>query len=130
MSVNDTDKDGRTPLYWASWNGRLDVVEYLIGKGADISAKDKDGRNPLDVAKGHQYDNVVEYLQQAELRLNKQLLTAVQDGDFEKVKDLVSRGASLDAANIDAQDKDGKTPLHFAAQEGNLDMVSFFLIEC
>ncbi|WP_456201480.1 ankyrin repeat domain-containing protein [Wolbachia endosymbiont of Protocalliphora sialia] len=127
VSVNDTDKDGRTPLYWASWNGRLDVVEYLIGKGADISAKDKDGRNPLDVAKGHQYDNVVEYLQQAELRLNKQLLTAVQDGDFEKVKDLVSRGASLDAANIDAQDKDGKTPLHFAAQEGNLDMVQFFL---
>nr|WP_253309278.1 ankyrin repeat domain-containing protein [Rickettsia endosymbiont of Ceutorhynchus assimilis] len=127
VSVNDTDKDGRTPLYWASWNGRLDVVEYLIGKGADISAKDKDGRNPLDVAKGHQYDNVVEYLQQAELQLNKQLLTAVQDGDFEKVKDLVSRGASLDAANIDAQDKDGKTPLHFAAQEGNLDMVQFFL---
>ncbi|MGL9761743.1 MAG: ankyrin repeat domain-containing protein [Wolbachia sp.] len=127
VSVNDTDKDGRTPLYWASWNGRLDVVEYLIGKGADISAKDKDGRNPLDVAKGHQYDNVVEYLQQAELRLNKQLLTAVQDGDFAKVKDLVSRGASLDAANIDAQDKDGKTPLHFAAQEGNLDMVQFFL---
>ncbi|WP_353273595.1 ankyrin repeat domain-containing protein [Wolbachia endosymbiont (group A) of Agelastica alni] len=79
------------------------------------------------MAKGHQYDNVVEYLQQAELRLNKQLLTAVQDSDFEKVKDLVSRGASLDAANIDAQDKDGKTPLHFAAQEGNLDMVQFFL---
>ncbi len=122
VSVNDTDKDGRTPLYWASWNGRLDVVEYLIGKGADISAKDKDGRNPLDVAKGHQYDNVVEYLQQAELRLNKQLLTAVQDGDFEKVKDLVSRGTSLDTKY-----NGGWTLMHYAAYEGRLDIVKYLV---
>ncbi|MFP3026050.1 MAG: ankyrin repeat domain-containing protein, partial [Wolbachia sp.] len=122
VSVNDTDKDGRTPLYWASWNGRLDVVEYLIGKGADISAKDKDGRNPLDVAKGYQYDNVVEYLQQAELRLNKQLLTAVQDGDFEKVKDLVSRGTSLDTKY-----NGGWTLMHYAAYEGKLDIVKYLV---
>ncbi|MFP3032786.1 MAG: ankyrin repeat domain-containing protein, partial [Wolbachia sp.] len=127
VSVNDTDKDNRTPLHWASWSGNLGVVEYLIGKGANISAKDKDSRTPLDVAKDKRYDNVAEFLKQTQLQLNEQLLTAVQGGDFKKVKDLVNRGASLEDANIDAQDKEGKTPLHFAAQEGDLGMVQFFL---
>ncbi|QJT94912.1 ankyrin repeat domain-containing protein [Wolbachia endosymbiont of Diaphorina citri] len=127
VSVNDTDKDNRIPLHWASWSGNLGVVEYLIGKGANISAKDKDGRTPLDVAKDKRYDNVAEFLKQTQLKLNEQLLTAVQGGDFKKVKDLVNRGASLEDANIDAQDKEGKTPLHFAAQEGDFGMVQFFL---
>nr|CAH7713500.1 unnamed protein product [Callosobruchus chinensis] len=126
-SINEADKNGETPLHWASWSGNLGVVEYLIGKGANISAKDKDGRTPLDVAKDKRYDNVAEFLKQTQLQLNEQLLTAVQGGDFKKVKDLVNRGASLEDANIDAQDKEGKTPLHFAAQEGDFGMVQFFL---
>jgi len=30
-----------TPLHFASNNGHLSVVEYLIAHGADINAKDK-----------------------------------------------------------------------------------------
>ncbi|WP_341811169.1 ankyrin repeat domain-containing protein [Wolbachia endosymbiont (group A) of Oxytorus armatus] len=122
VSVNDTDKDSRTPLHWASWSGHLDLVKYFIDKGANINAECNDSKTPLDVAIDLKYNNVVEYLQRTQLDLNEQLLAAVQGGDFKKVKDLVSRGASLDA-----KDKEGKIPLHFAAQEGNLDMVQFFL---
>ncbi|MGL5029329.1 MAG: ankyrin repeat domain-containing protein [Wolbachia pipientis] len=121
-SVNDTDKDGRALLYWASWSGHLDLVKYFIDKGANINAECNDSKTPLDVAKAQKYDNVAEYLQQTQLDLNEQLLAAVQGEDFRKVKDLVSRGASLDA-----KDKEGKIPLHFAAQEGSLGMVQFFL---
>ena len=34
-------QDGDTPLICASYNGQLEVVSFLLGKGANIEAKDK-----------------------------------------------------------------------------------------
>lgn len=42
INVNDVI-DGRTPLHYASDYGQLDVLEYLITKGADVNALDKHG---------------------------------------------------------------------------------------
>ena len=33
----------RTPLHKAAGNGKVDVVRYFVGKGADVNVKDKDG---------------------------------------------------------------------------------------
>ncbi|WP_265039233.1 ankyrin repeat domain-containing protein [Wolbachia endosymbiont (group A) of Yponomeuta plumbellus] len=120
VDVNLRDNDGQVPLHSASWSGHLDVVEYLISKGADINAKDKDGKTPLDVATDQKHNDVVGCLQQI---LNEQLLAAVQDGDFNKVKDLVNQGA-----NINIKDNDDKTPLHYASQSfHHLDIVKYLI---
>ena len=37
----------RTQLLWACENGHLQIVNYLISKGADIEAKDKNGWTSL-----------------------------------------------------------------------------------
>ena len=51
--VNAWDNEIGTPLHWAANAGRIDVVERLLSKGADVNAKDdKDGWTPLHWAAG------------------------------------------------------------------------------
>ena len=40
-----------TPLHTAAkWNPHVEVVKYLIERGANVHAENKDGKTPLDVA--------------------------------------------------------------------------------
>jgi ankyrin repeat protein len=41
---------GRAPSHSAAKEGRKEIAELLITKGADVNAKDEDGGTPLDVA--------------------------------------------------------------------------------
>jgi ankyrin repeat protein len=42
-------------LHHAAINGRKEVAELLIAKGADVNAGDKRGRTPLDWAVGRSH---------------------------------------------------------------------------
>ena len=52
--VNAKDKDGWSPLHPASYEGHQEIVELLIGKGADVNARvelgPQQGMTPLDSA--------------------------------------------------------------------------------
>ncbi|XP_043964692.1 myotrophin isoform X1 [Gambusia affinis] len=39
--------EGRKPLHYAADFGQLDVIKYLLDKGADVNATDKHGLTPL-----------------------------------------------------------------------------------
>jgi ankyrin repeat protein len=52
MDVNQANSMGLTALHGAANRGSLDIIEFLVEKGAKLDALDKENRSPLDWAKG------------------------------------------------------------------------------
>lgn len=60
--ANSSLQNGKTILMYAVWEGREDVVKYLISKGADVNAKDKEGKTALMLAIWRERLNLVKLL--------------------------------------------------------------------
>ncbi|CAM9552547.1 unnamed protein product [Ectocarpus fasciculatus] len=58
----------------------------------------------------------------AEWGANEEIFAAASDGDVVRIRDLVSSGVK-----VDAQDEEGRTPLHFAADRGQSSVISSLL---
>ena len=78
--VNARDKDGWTPLHPASYEGHQEIVELLIGKGADVNAKVEfgplQGRTPLDSANNSGRPEIVSLLRKHGGKTKKELEAA------------------------------------------------------
>ena len=61
--VNYHDKEGRAPIIEAAYNGRVEVVKFLLEKGADPNSRKNDGASALGFAK--KYPQIVEMLKAA-----------------------------------------------------------------
>ena len=48
--INQKNHEGYTPLLYASFNGHMEVIKYLIEKEADASMKTNTGLNALHLA--------------------------------------------------------------------------------
>lgn len=99
-NVNDTDNRGRTALYVAALNGKLNIVDYLLNHDADPNkgASWKGNQRPIHVAAKYGY--------------------------VEIIQDLLHHGAK-----IDANDSAKETALHIAAWYGRSAAVKFLLDE-
>lgn len=91
--VHSTDKEERTPLHLAAEYGRLEVVKFLIQKGAKVDARDKSGSTAL-----HQACDSPASKESAENKLKT-------------VKFLIQKGADIEALTTTRR----KAPLHTAA---------------
>ena len=49
----------QTPLHYASYWNKTDIVKYLVSKGANKNAKAKNGRTPYDMAKNDEIRNIL-----------------------------------------------------------------------
>jgi len=117
------DDCGRTPLFWAAWYARLDIVECLVAKGANVNAADKDGNTILVAAAASQQLTVVELLVNKGAEVNPKtrsgwtpLLAAHTRQDV--VDFLISKGA-----DVRAKDSVGRTLLHLIMVRGPTDLV-------
>lgn len=65
VNINTEVKYGglySTPLFAASKEGHLAIVEFLIAKGANVNQKITDAPLPLTIAKKKRFTEVVEFL--------------------------------------------------------------------
>jgi len=98
IDVNRADDEGRTPLWCASDECRLDVVELLLGMpGIDVNQGDEDGRTPLHAAANHGESEVVELLLRAP------------------------------GVHVFRTAKDGQSAMHFAASCGNTEALGLLV---
>jgi len=122
--VNFSSKTtGVTPLIAASANGHLDVVSFLLEKGADAGAVSNRGLNALAVAGLTDKVDQIEGLLIKKGAGDQSLIDAAAKGDLDTVKALLDSGVNINAK----EEVTGFTPLIAAAYHGDLDTVEFLL---
>ena len=60
--ANGSLENGKSILMYAVWEGREEIVKYLIDLGADVNAKDKEGKTALMLAVWRERLNIVKLL--------------------------------------------------------------------
>ena len=60
----------KTALHFASEEGRAEIAQYLIEKGAKVDAKDKDDWRPLHYAASKGHTEIVQILVENEAKTN------------------------------------------------------------
>ena len=51
IDIKARNQDEATPLSWAVYFGKLEMVEFLVDRGANVNLTDKHGNTPLDAAR-------------------------------------------------------------------------------
>ncbi|WP_425381393.1 ankyrin repeat domain-containing protein [Spiroplasma endosymbiont of Polydrusus pterygomalis] len=126
-NINIQNNEGNTALMNIVNNIHLlDTVKYLITHGAKINIENKDGNTALDLAAMYDVFYVVKHLLEKKANINFKnnalFLYAARIGDLEIIKAFLANGI-----DINTQDKDGNTTLHFATKNRRLKTVTFLL---
>ena len=123
------DHCGCTPLYVASQEGHIGVVEQLLKAKANPNIAANDGRTPLYTASEKGHIGVVEQLLKAKAESNisanngkTPLHAASCNGHSQIVQRFLQEQVDPNIA-----DDEGITPLYLASQEGRMDVVEKLL---
>ncbi|XP_048239007.1 uncharacterized protein LOC124117623 [Haliotis rufescens] len=122
--INIRGNVGLTPLMTATVNGKKDVFDFLVSKGADITLTDDDKNNILHLACEGGNKPLVEYLL-PKMDINchgKRGWTPVMKGAYSGKKDTFELLLSK-RANPSLTGDDNDTLLHAASRGGNIDIV-------
>ena len=134
------DSDGENALHKAAKGGHENLVRFFIDEGADMMITDMHGWTALYKATASGSLAIVELLLANGSTISKgkhgvtALHLAAQFGHLDIVITLVDKGADVEAKTIPFGDDyerkfyGGRTPLHWAAANGYVDIVYFLAV--
>ncbi len=112
---------GRTAMHMAAWFDRRDTVRLLVQRGVPADTRDAEQHGtPMSWARHHRNALVVAYLA---LHARLDILDAAAVGRLELVEELVAADPTATATC----DRDGDTPLHYAAYFGETPAIELLL---
>jgi ankyrin repeat protein len=130
--VNKITHDSRTYVYWAGSRGNVDIVEYLLSKGAKTDLQDSHGASPMGFAAGAGQTNTKIYdaflKAGADIKVlnpdgaNLLLLSIANDKDLVLTNYFISKGLSLQST-----DAAGNTAFNYVARTGNIAAMNSLL---
>lgn len=104
--INTKDHERNTPLHIAADQGHKNIVELLLEKGANIDAINSGNKTPLQLAKEKDHQATTQLL------LSRALLNSIEEGNINKIRKCLEEGAE-----INREDNNGWTPLHYTANK-------------
>ncbi|XP_064646687.1 inversin-like [Lineus longissimus] len=97
-SVDKKDRGGRTALHWAAHKGNFKLLRVLLSKGALWKEKDNEGQTPLHLSTRHKSPKCLALLMK-----------------------------HVGIGEIDDQDKNKRTALHWSSSYGNLEHIKMLI---
>lgn len=131
--IDQADKEGYTPLLWATINGDTALVRVLTENGARLSVPNEKGVTPLLFASENNLQDIADILLQAGAEPDfcppnsthtSALNTAAANKHWDMAERLVRYGADPCVRN---GAHDGHTPSIYAVKSGNLGALETFL---
>ncbi len=120
--INKKNKKGLTPIHYAVICKNTQAVRFLLEYGADIDIYNKYGFTPLQTASSMDYYEIVEVLMKHKLYKTwyEPMMLAASKNNYQTFYRLIKLGGDV---NGYVKDKEGPSLLHWAAQEGNIDII-------
>lgn len=116
--VNAVTHEGATPLHWACRFGFDAAVPLLLTAGARVDSRDEDGATPLFFASAESAKALIAAGADAMVRDREGNVPLHRNANPE-----------LLAPGVNVRNAAGLTPLHYAALAGNLDAVTWLLVQ-
>lgn len=132
IQVNAADELRNTPLHYATECANIEVIQSLLGKGADVNTRGMCDWTPLHYAAKSGNVGAIKLLLGKEVNINSiglygetPLHVVAGTGNLEAIKLLIDKGADVNA--IEDFGYGRATPVEYAANAGDIESIEFLL---
>lgn len=106
-SLDEPDKDGLTPLMWASYYGQVPIVNELLTRGVNINAETSRGENALLLASCNGHSDIVRILLEHKMDVdhvdehgNTALMYTAYNNHAHSAQELLQHNADITKENL------------------------------